>query len=116
MIFLQVQPFKFTASGEIGTAAFTGEIDSPITGKAFQPAYMDNTAGEIAVPAMSQRVAGMSYVGFTKVVLYNGTDNTGDVIAVGGGPGVYSWSYEVNCNRGLYVEVTGTGSGTVWLV
>lgn len=113
---MQVQPVKFNATGQVGTGAFTGQIKSPITGKPFQPAYMDNTNGSINVQAEAQRIAGVAYVGFTKVVAYNGTDNTGDVVFVGGGPGTYSWSYELNCNKGLYVEVTGTGSGTIWLV
>jgi hypothetical protein len=112
---MQVQPVPFTASGLVGTAAFSGQIDSPLTGGAFQPAYMDNTAGVIAVPAIPQRAVGFAYDGFTKVVLYNGTDNTGDIVAVGGAAGSYSWNYEVNFNKGLYVEVTGSGRGTVWL-
>lgn len=112
---MQVQPVAFDASGLIGNAAFTGQIDSPLSGKPFQPAYMDNTEGAIAVPAQPQRAVGFAYAGFTKVVLYNGVDNTGDVVAVGGGEGTYSWNYEVNFNKGMYVEVTGTGSGTVWL-
>lgn len=112
---MQVQPIAFTASGLVGTAAFQGTIKSPITGTAFQPAYMDNTAGVINVPAMAMRVTGFAYNGFTKVVAYNGTDNTGAVVFVGGGAGTYPFSYEVNCNKGLYVEVTGTGSGTVWV-
>lgn len=118
---MQVQPFKFTADAQIGTAAFTGTIDSPLTNAAFQPIYMDGDAGDdgaghIAVPAMPQRFVGFAYTGFTKVVFYNGTDNTGDVVAVGGAAGLYSWNYELNCQKGLYVEVTGSGSGTVWLV
>lgn len=113
---MQVQPFKFTQSGLVGTAAYQGQISNPETGTPFQPAYMNNTAGLIDVPAQSQRVAGVAYVGFTKVIGYNGVDNTGDVVFVGGGPGTYSFSYEVNCNQGLYIEVTGVGSGTVWLV
>lgn len=116
---MQVQPFKFTANGLIGQAAFTGHITSPEPwNKSFQPAYMDPSiqGGTVPVPAQAQRFVGFAYNGFTKVVAYNGVDNTGDVVFVGGGPGTYSMSYEVNCNKGLYVEVTGTGSGTVWLV
>lgn len=110
---MQVQPVPFTASGLVGTAAHTGEIDSPLTGKPFTPFQY---SGGNNVPAQAQRIAGFAYAGFTKVVAYNGVDNTGDVVFVGGGPGTYSFSYEVNCHNGLYVEVTGTGSGTAWLV
>lgn len=112
---MQVRPVKFTASGLIGTAASNETIDSPLTGQPFQPAYMDNTEGVIAVPAEAQRFVGFAYDGFTKVVAYNGTDNTGDIAFVGGGAGTYGFNHEVNCSKGLYVEVTGTGSGTVWL-
>lgn len=116
---MQVQPVPFTASGLIGAAAHTAQITSPEPfNKPFKPAYTDATvssAGVVTVPAQPQRPVGFGYAGFTKVVLYNGTDNTGDVVAVGGAAGTYSFSYEVNCQKGLYVEVTGTGSGTVWL-
>lgn len=115
---MQVQPVKFTANGLIGQAAFTGHIVSPEPfNKQFQPAFMDPaiTGGNVPVPAQPQRVVGFAYTGFTAVKAYNGTDNTGDVVFVGGAAGTYSFSYEVNCQKGLYVEVTGTGSGTVWL-
>lgn len=112
---MQVQPVAFTASGLVGTAAFNGTITSPLTDKPFQPAYMDDTEGVIAVPAMPQRLTGFAYDGFTKVVAYNGTDNTGDIVFVGGAAGTYALNYEVNCQKGLYIEVTGTGAGTVWL-
>jgi hypothetical protein len=111
---MQVQPVKFTGNGQVGAAAFSGTVVSPLTNSAFQPVYTDSAT--IAVPAMPQRIAGFAYTGFTKVVAYNGTDNTGDVVFVGGAAGTYSFSYEVQCSKGLYVEVTGTGSGTVWLV
>ncbi|HET6914987.1 MAG TPA: hypothetical protein VFH56_02745 [Acidimicrobiales bacterium] len=117
---MQVQPVAFTASGLIGHAGFTAAIDSPLTGKAFQPAYMDPSQGtdgegNITAPAQAQRPVGFAFTGFTLVTLYNGTDNTGDVVAVASAAGVYAWNYEVNCQKGLYVEVTGTGKGTVWL-
>lgn len=113
---MQVQPVPFTASGLVGSAAFTGQINNPATHTPFQPAYMDNTGGQINVPVQQQRVAGIAFTGFTRVILHNGIDASGDVVAVCGGPGTYSWSYEVNFNKGLFVEVTGAGSGTVWLV
>lgn len=67
------------------------------------------------MPQQAQYVVGFAYTGFTAVVLYNGSDNTGDVLAVGGAAGTYSFSYELNANKGLYIGVTGTGKGTVWL-
>jgi hypothetical protein len=110
---MQVQPVAFTGSGIVGAAGFTGTTTSPLTGQPFDAPLTNNHS--IVVPQQPQRVVGFAYTGFTQVVLYNGSDNTGDVLAVGGGAGTYSFSYEVNANRGLYVGVTGTGAGTVWL-
>lgn len=114
---MQVQPVAFTGSGLIGAAAFTATITSPEPfNKPFLPAYMGTGATDsVATPAQGQRPVGMAFQGFTKVVLHNGVDNTGDVVAVATGPGTFSWNYEINCQKGLYIEVTGTGSGTVWL-
>lgn len=99
---MQVQPVAFVGSGEVGTAAHTAtDADS---------------GAQIQVAAQQEMIVGLAYQGFTKVVVHNGIDASGDVVAVCGGPGTYSWSYEVECNRGLYLECTGTGSGTVWLV
>lgn len=113
---MQVQPVAFTGSGLIGTAGYSATITSPEPyNKPFLPTYLGGT-DSIATPAEAQRVVGFAFQGFTKVVLHNGIDNTGDVVAVATGAGTLSWSYEVNCQKGLYVETTGTGSGTVWLV
>jgi hypothetical protein len=109
---MQVQPVKFTASGPVGAAAFEGAANDALTGGTFQPVGGPAT---YAIPAQGQQIAGFAYTGFTKVIAYNGIDNSGDVVFVGGGAGVYSWQHPVNCQKGLYVEVTGTGSGTVWL-
>lgn len=111
---MQVQPVKFTASGLIGAAGFTATIDSPEPfNSPFQPAYM--SSDQVVTPAQSQRIVGFAFKGFSAVTVYNGVDNTGDPVAVASSAGTYSWNYEVNCNKGLYIEVTGTGSGTVWL-
>lgn len=66
-------------------------------------------------PGTAEQPVGLSFRGFTTVTLYNGQDNTGDVVAVCSGPGVYQWAHELYCENGLYVEVLGTGKGTVWL-
>lgn len=118
---MQVQPVKFVGSGLIGAAGFTGHITSPEPyNKQYQPAYMDPStgadgAGNVTVPAQAQRFVGVAFQGFGRVTVYNGTSNSGDVVFVGVGEGTYAFSYEVNCNHGLFVEVQGTGSGTVWL-
>jgi hypothetical protein len=119
---MQVQPVKFTGNGLIGSAGFTAAIKSPEPyNKTFQPTYMDASQGtdgqgNVTVAAQPQRLAGVAFKGFTAVTIYNGTDNTGDPVLVATAPGTVALSYEVNCQKGLYVEVTGSGSGTVWLV
>lgn len=99
---MQVQPVAFAASGQVGTAAHT--------------ATDQQSGASIDVGATQEQLVGIAYNGFTKVVVHNGEDATGDVVAVCGGAGTYSWSYEVNCEDGLYLECTGSGSGSVWLV
>lgn len=99
---MQVQPISFAASGEVGTAAHV--------------ATDRNSGAAVPVGAMQEQIVGLAFQGFTKVVVHNGADASGDVVAVCTAPGTYSWSYELNCNNGLFLECTGTGSGTVWLV
>lgn len=70
-------------------------------------------SGEIEVGAAD--VVGVSYTGFTSVVVYDGTDSTGHVLIVGGAAGTYGLSYELLCSTGVYVQATGSGSGTVWV-
>lgn len=82
-----VQPVAFTASGIAASAS----------------------------PGVQEQVVGISFQGFTSVVVYNGQDNTGDVVAYCNAPGVFAWNYEVFCERGLYLQCSGSGKGTVWL-
>lgn len=110
---MQVQPIKFVASGIVGTAGATDTVDSPLSGEAFAP--FDSTS-TIVVAQEAQQVVGIAYSGFTAIVIHNGADTSGDVVAVCGGAGTYSWNYEVNCQKGIYLECTGTGKGTIWLV
>lgn len=110
---MQVTPVKFTASGIVGTASFTASDNSPLDNKPFTPF---EGSSSVTVAQQSEEVVGISFTGFTAVVLHNGSDTTGDVIANCTAPGIYSWNYEINANKGLYLECTGTGTGTVWLV
>lgn len=116
---MQVQPVAFTGNGIVGTAGFTASNISPVTGQPFTEPLTEFNQFQgginVVVPQQPLAVVGFAYTGFTAVVLYNGSDATGDVLAVGGGAGTYSLSYEVYANRGLYIAVTGTGKGTVWL-
>lgn len=118
---MKVTPVKFTASGLATAAGFTAAIVSPEPfNKQFQPNYMDASqgtdgAGNVTVPAARGYLCGLAFKGFTAVTVYNGVDNTGDPVLVATAPGTTALSYEINCAKGVYVEVTGTGSGTVWL-
>lgn len=60
-------------------------------------------------------VVGMTYTGFTSVVVYNGSDNSGAPVLVGGAAGTYGLSYELLCDKGVYIQATGSGKGTVWV-
>lgn len=70
-------------------------------------------AGLVDADAMS--VVGICYTGFSAVIVHNGLDATGDVVLVGGGPGTYGLNYELLCDKGVFIEATGTGKGTVWI-
>lgn len=70
-------------------------------------------SGEVQVG--SSDVVGVSYTGFTSVVVYDGTNTTGHVIIVGGAAGTYGLSYELLCGTGIYVQAAGSGVGTVWV-
>jgi hypothetical protein len=99
---MQVQPVKFTASGVVGTAAHT--------------ATDAQSGATISVAEQPEMIVGIAYKGFTAVIVHNGVDATGDVVAVCGAAGTYSWNYELDCQLGIYLECTGSGSGSVWLV
>lgn len=60
-------------------------------------------------------VVGMTYTGFTSVVVYNGSDNSGAPVLVGGAAGTYGLSYELLCDQGVYIQAVGSGKGTVWV-
>jgi hypothetical protein len=131
---MRVTPVPFTASGLLpqptyvdATASERVTTDGSFTGTtAGHPGFTTNSdaAGTslLTLPGAHPttvtgpvQVAGMSASGFTKVILHNGVDATGDIIMVLVGDGTISPSYEVSAFKGLYVEVTGTGKGTVWV-
>ena len=84
---MRVQPVAFTGSGVVASQ----------------------------LPGTEEQPVGVSFEGFTSVKLHNGSDATGDLVAYCTAPGIFAWNYELYCERGLYVEVAGTGNGTVWL-
>lgn len=84
---MRVQPTPFTANGVL-TTSLSGQ---------------------------QEMVCGMSFKGFTSVTVYNGQDNTGEVVLFASAPGVWSCEWELFCENGVYVEVVGSGKGTVWL-
>jgi hypothetical protein len=58
---------------------------------------------------------GIAFTGFTSVTAYHGTDATGDVVGYFSAPGTYGFNYELDLEKGLYLDTAGTGKGTVWL-
>lgn len=98
---MRVQPVAFAGSGPVGTSAHDA---------------VDNFGATVRVPAEVELVVGLAFTGFTKVIAHNGSDVSGDIVAVCDGEGTYGWNYELACPDGLYLECIGAGRGTVWLV
>lgn len=74
------------------------------------------TASGVVVPAGEEdEVFAVVSKGFTSVTVYNGVNNTGDPVLVLTAPGSFSLNTPVRCDKGIYVEVAGAGSGTVHL-
>lgn len=63
----------------------------------------------------SSDVVGISFSGFTSVSLYNGTSAAADLAVYCPAPGNYSFSYELDLEKGLFLVVAGSGKGTIWL-
>lgn len=64
----------------------------------------------------SVEIVGLSYKGFTSVNVYDGTDNTGAlVLAAGAAPQTVSLNTPVICEKGVYVEIAGTGKGSIYI-
>ena len=60
-------------------------------------------------------VLGLSSTGFTSVKVYDGTDNTGALLLSAVANQTITLQHELLASTGVYVEVAGTGKGTVWL-
>lgn len=60
----------------------------------------------------AEEIIGLVVVGFTNVVVYDGTDNTGTPV-LAGGPGSWLANEPIVCERGIHVECSGVGSGSV---
>lgn len=73
------------------------------------------TASGVLETALEEdEVMGLVYTGFTSVTVYNGGDNTGDVILAGGtGPQSILSNFPIKADQGVFVEVAGDGSGSV---
>lgn len=71
-------------------------------------------SGAIEVADTADAVMGVAYTGFTAVTVYNGSDNTGDVVFAGGaGPMTILANSPIRCQKGVYVEAAGTGVGSI---
>lgn len=62
----------------------------------------------------ADEVIGVVYTGFDSVTVFDGTDNTGKVVLAGGtGPQSILANEAIECEAGVYVEVAGTGQGSL---
>lgn len=70
----------------------------------------------IAAADEADVVWGIAYTGFTSVVVYDGHDATGKIVAAGAaGPATIMLNFPVDCENGIYVATAGTGSGSVFV-
>lgn len=59
---------------------------------------------------------GITYTGYTAVSVYEGADNTGTLLFAGGaGPATFAFQTGVSAHGGIYVDVTGSGSGSLFI-
>lgn len=78
--------------------------------------HFEVTASSQIVPVGERAYfAGISFTGFTSVKIHDG-DVGGNVVFQTATAGVYSIQHEVMCNNGLYIEVAGTGTASVWII
>ena len=70
-------------------------------------------SGQVVAADEADSVSGLSFIGFTAVTVYDGTDATGNVVIAATAPGTVSLNEAVFCEKGVYVAVTGTGHGSV---
>lgn len=63
-----------------------------------------------------QLILGLTSSGFTSVKIYDGTDNTGPLLLNAVTNQTITLNHEVWAQTGVFVEVAGSGKGTVWLV
>lgn len=75
------------------------------------------TVDDLVVPAdEADELWGITYTGFDTVNVYDGSDNTGKLIFAGGAaPVTFSFEEGVAAEGGLFVDVTGTGAGTLFV-
>lgn len=87
---MRAYPVDFTASGQLAY-----DNSDPIEGEQF--------------------LLGLSSTGFTSVKVYDGEDNTGPLLLNAGVNETVALAHELWARSGVYVEVAGSGKGTVWL-
>lgn len=63
----------------------------------------------------TQLILGLSSAGFTSVKVYDGTDNTGPLLLNATTNQTIALTHELLARTSVFVEVAGTGKGTVWL-
>lgn len=68
----------------------------------------------LVAPEEGDAIMGVVYTGFTAVTVHEGVDNTGTVLLAGGaGPLSILCNQPIDARGGVYVEVTGSGKGSV---
>lgn len=78
--------------------------------------YQTFTASGAQKTNPTDTILEVAYKGFTGITIYEGSDNTGAVIVAGGaGPETIEVTGSPAFPNGLYVEVAGTGSGSITL-
>lgn len=69
---------------------------------------------QIVAPLEGDAIMGVVYTGFTAVTVYDGVDNTGNVLLAGGaGPQSILSNFPIDARRGVYVVVAGAGKGSI---
>lgn len=78
--------------------------------------HVEATASGQLFP-LGQRVyaTGMSFAGFTAVKLRDG-GAAGAIVAQTSVAGIHNWHPEVQFKDGLYAELSGTGTFSVWVM
>jgi hypothetical protein len=77
--------------------------------------HLEVSASALLNSGLTALVVGVNNNGFTNVKLHDSADSSGPVVVQVTTTGVTSWTTPVIFKSGCYVEVTGTGTVSIWL-